>query len=73
MADLEKCAFYNLCVENVCMYFIHVYVCMCLYLKATGKFSVRLVPDQNPAEIGQLVITHLESAHRKRGSPNLLT
>ena len=43
------------------------------YYKVTGKFSIRLVPKQDPAHIGQLVIAHLEKVHLQRGSPNVLT
>ncbi|XP_046849143.1 cytosolic non-specific dipeptidase-like isoform X2 [Xenia sp. Carnegie-2017] len=38
-----------------------------------GKFSIRLVPDQDPEVIGQLVIDHLNYVHRQRGSPNIMT
>ncbi|CAB3995721.1 RNA-directed DNA polymerase from mobile element jockey, partial [Paramuricea clavata] len=41
--------------------------------EVTGKFSIRLVPDQDPAKIGELVIAHLKKVHRERGSPNVLT
>ena len=43
------------------------------YLKVIGKFSIRLVPDQDPEVIGQLVIDHLNYVHRQRGSPNIMT
>ncbi|XP_064635437.1 cytosolic non-specific dipeptidase-like [Lineus longissimus] len=40
--------------------------------KVNGKFSVRIVPDQNPAEIERLVKQHLEKVFKERGSPNKL-
>ena len=40
--------------------------------KVTGKFSVRLVPDQDPPEIERLVITHLKNKFKERNSPNKL-
>ncbi|XP_046849138.1 cytosolic non-specific dipeptidase-like isoform X2 [Xenia sp. Carnegie-2017] len=41
--------------------------------EVTGKFSIRLVPDQEPEDIGQLVINHLNYVHSQRGSPNIMT
>ncbi|XP_038054212.1 cytosolic non-specific dipeptidase-like [Patiria miniata] len=38
--------------------------------KVTGKFSIRLVPNQSPEEIGQLVVKYLTDIHTARGSPN---
>jgi len=38
--------------------------------KVTGKFSIRLVPDQSPEKIGELVVAFLNSLWEKRGSPN---
>ncbi|XP_031573362.1 cytosolic non-specific dipeptidase-like isoform X1 [Actinia tenebrosa] len=38
--------------------------------KVIGKFSIRLVPDQKPAEIEKLVIDHLKKKHAESGSPN---
>lgn len=35
-----------------------------------GKFSIRLVPDQDPETIKELVTAYIEELHRKRGSPN---
>jgi len=35
-----------------------------------GKFSLRLVPDQDPAKIHELVKTHLEKTFAGLGSPN---
>jgi len=37
-----------------------------------GKFSIRLVPHQEPGEVGKLVRSYLEELHSKRGSPNTL-
>ena len=38
--------------------------------KVIGKFSIRIVPDQDPQEIEKLVVDHLESEFKKRNSPN---
>lgn len=38
--------------------------------KVIGKFSLRLVPDQDPARIEKVVKQHLESEFAKLGSPN---
>lgn len=38
--------------------------------KVIGKFSIRLVPDQKPAEIEVLIKAYLEKLHKERGSPN---
>lgn len=38
--------------------------------KVTGKFSIRIVPDQDPKEIERLVVQHLETEFKKRNSPN---
>lgn len=35
-----------------------------------GKFSLRLVPDQDPSEIHRLVTKHLEAEFQKLNSPN---
>jgi len=35
-----------------------------------GKFSIRLVPNQDPKEIDRLVKDYLEKLHKERGSPN---
>jgi nonspecific dipeptidase len=40
--------------------------------KVIGKFSLRLVPDQQPDEIEKLVKQHLENVFKVRGSPNKL-
>jgi len=39
-------------------------------MKVIGKFSIRIVPDQTPAEIEKLVVAHCKEVHRKSGSPN---
>lgn len=38
--------------------------------KVTGKFSIRLVPDQNPTRIGELVTQHLQNKFASLNSPN---
>uniref|UniRef100_A0A7S4A918 Peptidase M20 dimerisation domain-containing protein n=1 Tax=Pseudo-nitzschia australis TaxID=44445 RepID=A0A7S4A918_9STRA len=38
--------------------------------KVIGKFSLRLVPDQDPKEIEELVTKHLRNEFAKLGSPN---
>ncbi|KAK3749409.1 hypothetical protein QZH41_015869, partial [Actinostola sp. cb2023] len=38
--------------------------------KVIGKFSVRLVPNQNPKEIENLVVDYLNKKHAESGSPN---
>ena len=40
--------------------------------KVVGKFSMRLVPNQKPAEIEALVVKYLEGIHKERKSPNKL-
>ncbi|KFD53855.1 hypothetical protein M514_05361, partial [Trichuris suis] len=40
--------------------------------KVIGKFSIRLVPDQDPAAVEQLVINYLTKMHLSRNSPNQL-
>lgn len=40
--------------------------------KVIGKFSIRLVPDQEPSQIEKQVTTYLEKLHNDRGSPNKL-
>ncbi|CDW57643.1 cytosolic non specific dipeptidase, partial [Trichuris trichiura] len=40
--------------------------------KVIGKFSIRLVPDQHPAEVEQLVVNYLTKMHSSRSSPNQL-
>ena len=38
--------------------------------KVIGKFSIRLVPDQDPDKIDKLVVDFLNEKWKKRGSPN---
>ncbi|GMI06735.1 hypothetical protein TrRE_jg9327 [Triparma retinervis] len=38
--------------------------------KVMGKFSLRLVPDQNPKQIAEVVTKHLEEEFSKINSPN---
>ncbi|CAG5115314.1 unnamed protein product [Candidula unifasciata] len=38
--------------------------------KVIGKFSIRLVPHQTPAEIERLVKQHIENVYKQTGSPN---
>uniref|UniRef100_A0A5S6QXM0 M20_dimer domain-containing protein n=1 Tax=Trichuris muris TaxID=70415 RepID=A0A5S6QXM0_TRIMR len=40
--------------------------------KVTGKFSIRLVPNQEPSTVEQLVIKYLNNLHEARNSPNYL-
>lgn len=40
--------------------------------KVIGKFSIRLVPNQDPEKIEKLVIDYLNELWKKRGSPNKL-
>ncbi|CAK8695394.1 unnamed protein product [Clavelina lepadiformis] len=40
--------------------------------KVIGKFSIRLVPDQEPEEIKKHVFAHVEKVFAERGSPNKL-
>ncbi|GIY26900.1 cytosolic non-specific dipeptidase [Caerostris extrusa] len=40
--------------------------------KVTGKFSIRIVPHQEPKKIEQLVIEHLKKVHESRKTPNKL-
>lgn len=38
--------------------------------KVIGKFSIRLVPNMDPAEVDRIVIAHLDKLWKERGSPN---
>jgi acetylornithine deacetylase/succinyl-diaminopimelate desuccinylase-like protein len=38
--------------------------------KVIGKFSIRIVPDQDPVEIERLVVNHLNQKFKERNSPN---
>lgn len=40
--------------------------------KVIGKFSIRLVPDQQPEKIEELVRAHLTKVHNERGTPNTM-
>lgn len=40
--------------------------------KVVGKFSIRLVPSQEPNEVISLVKKHLADVHSKSGSPNAI-
>lgn len=40
--------------------------------KVVGKFSIRLVPHQEPEEVKRLVNEHINNLHQQRGSPNRL-
>lgn len=39
--------------------------------KVIGKFSIRLVPDQQVDEVNRAVIEYLKNLHKERGSPNV--
>jgi len=36
-----------------------------------GKFSIRLVPNQEPDQINRLVVDYLQKLHKDRGTPNV--
>lgn len=38
--------------------------------KVIGKFSIRVVPNQEPKQIEKYVVNHLEKLWKERGSPN---
>lgn len=38
--------------------------------KVIGKFSIRIVPDQDPKEIERLVVEYLDKKFKERNSPN---
>jgi len=38
-----------------------------------GKFSIRLVPNQDPEKIGKLVIDYLNAEFEKLNSPNKMS
>ncbi|CAL1267327.1 unnamed protein product [Larinioides sclopetarius] len=40
--------------------------------KVTGKFSIRIVPNQEPKKIEEFVVAHLKKVHEARNSPNKL-
>lgn len=41
--------------------------------KVIGKFSIRIVPNQEPDEVIKLTKAYLEERHKERGSPNVLS
>lgn len=41
--------------------------------KVTGKFSIRIVPNQTPEKIEKYVIEHIENKWKQRNSPNKMT
>ena len=45
-------------------------ILQCSPAKVTGKFSIRLVPDQNPTRIGEAVTRHLNNKFASLNSPN---
>jgi len=40
--------------------------------KVIGKFSIRLVPNQEPLKIAEIVKSYIQSVWEKRQSPNKL-
>lgn len=40
--------------------------------KVLGKFSLRIVPNQTPERINQLVVDHINNMWKLRDSPNLM-
>lgn len=40
--------------------------------KVVGKFSIRLVPNQDPHKVGKIVIDYLNNEFKKMDSPNKL-
>ena len=38
--------------------------------KVIGKFSIRVVPDQDPVKIEKQVVEYLEKKFKERNSPN---
>jgi cytosolic nonspecific dipeptidase len=40
--------------------------------KVIGKFSIRLVPNQEPKHIEELVVSYLKNKFKERNSPNKL-
>lgn len=40
--------------------------------KVIGKFSIRIVPNQKPEDVGELVKTYLTEKFAERGSPNTM-
>ncbi|KAF5274858.1 hypothetical protein FQA39_LY07040 [Lamprigera yunnana] len=40
--------------------------------KVIGKFSIRIVPNQEPKKIGEIVVNYLEKKWKERNSPNTM-
>jgi len=40
--------------------------------KVIGKFSIRIVPNMEPATVERLVVDYLTNLHQQRDSPNTL-
>lgn len=40
--------------------------------KVTGKFSIRVVPNQDPKKLEKLVVNYLKNIHASRKTPNRL-
>lgn len=38
--------------------------------KVNGKFSIKIVPNQEPEQIEKYVLEHLNKMWKERGSPN---
>ena len=49
-----------------------MFVFLVIPRKVIGKFSIRIVPDQDPQEIELLVVEWVESRFKIRNSPNKL-
>jgi len=45
----------------------------CISAQCTGKFSIRLVPDQDPEKVKKVVTAHLEKEFAKLNSPNKMS
>lgn len=41
--------------------------------KVSGKFSIRIVPNQEPAKVEAVVKAHIQNLWKQRGSPNKVT
>lgn len=53
------------------MYVNDVCGCVCASsAKVIGKFSIRLVPDMDPAKVNECVSAHVSAAFAALGSPN---
>lgn len=40
--------------------------------KVIGKFSIRIVPNQDPRQIEKYVVEHVEKKFKEHGSPNTM-